>query len=219
MNKESSHRSHELKKLGWIQEDLSRYEELWEYSQRWGLINLERDDRQFLKRAEKLIPKIQPKKNSIKKSIQEKSYYLYLNYYLEKIKNFDKSNLNKDNLGVWQILLEVELRLLEKHKPVMGLPDTLKAKKLSNVRKSLVEKSLKEFEAKKNNKFFDFNEVINSQDQNINKSWKSLIENDPSSSEYYPSIKKDKVDHFTSIAIEEIESFMQSNYPSLKDDL
>ena len=50
MNKELSHRSHELKSLGWNQEDLSRYEDLWDYSQRWGLINLEREDRQFLKK-------------------------------------------------------------------------------------------------------------------------------------------------------------------------
>jgi len=56
LKKELSHRSHELKALGWNQEDLSRYEDLWEYSQRWGLINLEREDRQFLKKAEKLLP-------------------------------------------------------------------------------------------------------------------------------------------------------------------
>ena len=72
MNKESSHRSHELKAIGWNLEDITRYEELWEYSQRWGLINLEREDRQFLKKAEKLIPKLQPKKTSTKKTIKEK---------------------------------------------------------------------------------------------------------------------------------------------------
>lgn len=37
-----------------------------------GLINLEREDRQFLKKAEKLLPKIQNKKISIKKTIEEK---------------------------------------------------------------------------------------------------------------------------------------------------
>ena len=78
MNKELSHRSHELKALGWNQEDLSKYEDLWDYSQRWGLINLEREDRQFLKKAEKLLPKIQNKKASVKKSIEEKSYYCLL---------------------------------------------------------------------------------------------------------------------------------------------
>ena len=42
LKKELTHRSHELKALGWNQEDLTRYEDLWDYSQRWGLINLER---------------------------------------------------------------------------------------------------------------------------------------------------------------------------------
>ena len=219
MNKETSHRSYELKHLGWSQEDLSRYEELWEYSQRWGLINLERDDRQFLKKAEKLIPKLQPKKNSIKKSIEEKSYYLYLIFYLEKIKIFDKSNLSKDDFSVWKILLEIELSLLEKHKPVMGLPDTLKAKQLFKTRKHLLEKSLKEFDAKNSNKNFDFDESINSQNKKINKSWKSILENDPSTADYYPFLKKDKLDKFTIYAVKEIESFMKTNYPSLKENL
>jgi len=58
LKKELSHRSHELKALGWNQEDLTRYEDLWEYSKRWGLINLEREDRQFLKKAEKLLGNI-----------------------------------------------------------------------------------------------------------------------------------------------------------------
>jgi hypothetical protein len=71
LKKELSHRSHELKALGWNQEDLTRYEDLWDYSQRWGLINLEREDRQFLKKAEKLLPKIQNKKLSVKKTIEE----------------------------------------------------------------------------------------------------------------------------------------------------
>jgi len=71
LKKELSHRSDELKALGWNQEDLTRYEDLWEYSQRWGLINLDREDRQFLKKAEKLLPKIQIKKISFKKTIEE----------------------------------------------------------------------------------------------------------------------------------------------------
>ena len=86
-----SHRSHELKALGWNQEDLTRYEDLWDYSQRWGLINLEREDRQFLKKAEKLLPKIQNKKISVKKTIEEKSYYLWLNFYLDEINIFCNS--------------------------------------------------------------------------------------------------------------------------------
>ena len=130
MKKELSHRSHELKALGWNQEDLSRYEDLWDYSQRWGLINLEREDRQFLKKAEKLLPKIQNKKISVKKTIEEKSYYLWLKFYLDEINNFSNSNLPKNRHGVWTLLIEEEIKLLKELQPVMGLPDTLKAKNL-----------------------------------------------------------------------------------------
>ena len=138
MNKESSHRSHELKAIGWKIEDITRYEELWEYSQRWGLINLEREDRQFLKKAEKLIPKPQPKKISNKKSIEEKSYYLFLNFYLNKLKIFSNSFVPKDMFSVWEIMIEEELNLLKKYNPVMGLPDTIKAKELYKVRSIII---------------------------------------------------------------------------------
>ena len=127
MKKELSHRSHELKALGWNQEDLTRYEDLWDYSQRLGLINLEREDRQFLKKAEKLLPKIQNKKISVKKNIEEKSYYLWLNFYLDEISIFSDSNLPKNKHGVWTLLIEEEIKLLKELQPVMGLPDTLKA--------------------------------------------------------------------------------------------
>ena len=52
VQKSENNRAGELKELGWSAEDVRRYEELWEYRQRWGAINLERDDRQFLRKAE-----------------------------------------------------------------------------------------------------------------------------------------------------------------------
>ena len=161
MNKELSHRSHELKALGWNQEDLSRYEDLWDYSQRWGLINLEREDRQFLKKAEKLLPKIQNKKASVKKSIEEKSYYLWLNFYLEEIKIFSESNVPKKQVSVWTLLIEEELKLLKELQPVMGLPDTLKAKNLFVNRKQIIEKAFNEYDAQNNNEPFDFINIFN----------------------------------------------------------
>ena len=219
LNKESSHRSHELKPLGWNQEDITRYEELWEYCQRWGLINLEREDRQFLKKAEKLIPKLNPKKHSVKKSIEEKSYYLWLSFYLEEIRSFNKKHLEKDKESVWLILLEEELKLLKEHKPVMGLPDTIKSKNLYKVRKSLLEKALKNFNALKNEDLFDFDKVLLSIKETKNKSWKSLIENDSESGELYPIIEKSFVDDFREDVNKEINAFMIENYPSLKESL
>ena len=219
MNKESSHRSHELKAIGWNQEDITRYEELWEYSQRWGLINLEREDRQFLKKAERLIPKLQNKKASIKKSIEEKSYYLWLNFYLEKIKEFNKLNLKKDKFSVWKILIEEELNLLKIHNPVMGLPDTLKAKELFSVRANLIKISFDKFEAENSQKVFDFDIFKKPSEEVIGKSWKSLIEKDPSQKDLFPILNKNKVEEFRNKVIASIEEFMKVNYPSLKKNL
>ena len=82
MQKGESNRAGELKELGWSAEDVRRYEELWEYRQRWGAINLEREDRQFLRKAEAALPKIVAK-GSEKKRTQDKSHYRWLSFYLE----------------------------------------------------------------------------------------------------------------------------------------
>ena len=219
MNKETSHRSHELKPLGWNQEDITRYEELWDYCQRWGLINLEREDRQFLKKAEKLIPKIQPKKYTIKKSIEEKSYYLWLNFYLKEMISFNKSNVEEEKESIWVIILEEEIKLLEDLKPVMGLPDTLKARNLHKIRKILLDKALKKYNAINNKDLFDFNKVLKILKEKNNKSWKSLIENDNESGKFYPIVERKYVDDFRKDVKKEINEFMVENYPSLKKSL
>ena len=216
MNKESSHRSHELKSLGWNQEDILRYEELWEYCQRWGLINLEREDRQFLKKAEKLLPKLQPKKVSNKKSIKEKSYYLWLNFYLEKINIFRVSILKISTISVWEVLLEEELKLLDKYKPVMGLPDSIKAKELASIRKNLIKLSFDMFEGKNSTKLFDFEIINNPNEQNISKTWKSIIENTPEEMKSFPLIPEKFIENFRIQVKDNIEEFMINNYPSLK---
>ena len=216
MNKETSHRSHELKALGWNLDDISRYEELWEYSKRWGLINLEREDRQFLKKAEKLIPKLQPKKTSVKKSIEEKSYYLWLNFYLNKIKDFSKLNLSNDTVSVWEILLEEEMSILQKFSPVMGLPDTLKAKNLYKIRKELIRESFDKYDASNSKNLFDFNEILNSTEDKISKSWKSIILDDPDEGNNFPFLMNNNNLKFRATVNKKIENFMINNYPSLK---
>ena len=219
MNKELSHRSHELKALGWNQEDLSRYEDLWDYSQRWGLINLEREDRQFLKKAEKLLPKIQNKKASVKKSIEEKSYYLWLNFYLEEIKIFNQSYVPKKEVGVWTLLIEEELKLLKELQPVMGLPDTLKAKNLFVNRKQLIQKAFNEYDAKNNNKPFDFINILNESEKDVSKSWKCIIEKDPEANETFPILDSKNIAALRTEINEDLKLFMKENYPSLKEDL
>ena len=219
MKKELSHRSHELKALGWNQEDLSRYEDLWDYSQRWGLINLEREDRQFLKKAEKLLPKIQNKKISVRKTIEEKSYYLWLNFYLDEINIFSKSNLPKSKCGVWTLLIEEEMKLLKELKPVMGLPDTLKSKNLFKNRKELVNKAFSEYDAENNDNGFDFDEILNKSENNLGKNWKSITEKDPEANKTFPIIDTKQIENFRSEIKKDLNLFMKENYPSLKEDL
>jgi len=216
LNKETSHRSPELKELGWNQEDITRYEELWEYSQRWGLINLEKEDRQFLKKAERVLPKIQSKKISNKKSIHQKSYYLWLNFYFEKIKNFRKSILKTSIESVWEILLEEELKLLDEYKPVMGLPDSIKAKELASIRKQLIKSSFDMFEAKNSEKLFDFEIITNPDEQKISKTWKSIIANTPEEMKNFPIIPEEFIENFKVQVKDNIGQFMVNNYPSLK---
>ncbi len=219
MKKELSHRSHELKALGWNQEDLTRYEDLWDYCQRWGLINLEREDRQFLKKAEKLLPKIQNKKISVKKTIEEKSYYLWLKFYLEEINIFSNFNLPKNKHGVWTLLIEEEIKLLKELKPVMGLPDTLKAKNLFENRKELINKAFSEFDAKKNDKGFNFDDVLNNSEKDVGKNWKSITEKDPEANKTFPIIDCANIEKLRSAIKDDLSLYMKDNYPSLKKDL
>ena len=57
MAKDEASRGEELRELGWTAEEVRQYEELWEYRQRWGAINLEPEDRVLLRRAEAALPR------------------------------------------------------------------------------------------------------------------------------------------------------------------
>ena len=83
MPKETSHRGDELKGLGWSSHDVRRYVELWEYRQRWGAMNLEREDRLFLRKAENALPAILTGRAAARKSIKEKTYYKWLRFHLD----------------------------------------------------------------------------------------------------------------------------------------
>ena len=183
------------------------------------MINLEREDRQFLKKAEKLLPKIQNKKASVKKSIEEKSYYLWLNFYLEEIKIFNESFLQKNKVSVWSLLIEEELKLLKELKPVMGLPDTLKAKNLFEIRKELISKSHSKYEANNIEQVFDFSEIFSKSEKEVSKSWKSITEKDPESNKKFPIIDSKNVEDLRSEINQDLRIFMSENYPSLKEDL
>ncbi len=219
MKKESSHRSHELKALGWNQDEIIRYEELFEYSQRWGLANLEREDRQFLKKAEKILPKKQLKKTSIKKSVEDKSYYKWLRFYLDRVIEFDKATFSSEFISVWQIMLEKEIQILEQLQPVLGLPDIIKAKEISSIRSLLIELAIKNYKAISNDKTFEFSSLLSTSDQNISKSWKSIIERNPDENKRYLLLAKKDEDGFRNDVHEKLEFFMKKEFPSLRENL
>ena len=141
MQTSENHRSGELKELGWSPEDCRKYEELWEYRHRWGAINLEREDRIFLRKAEAALPKIVTGKAE-KKKLQDKSYYRWLAFYRDAMATSDSAaGLGESEVAAWPILLQEELRAIDYYQPVLGLPDTLKAKELIAVREQLASKA------------------------------------------------------------------------------
>jgi hypothetical protein len=133
--KELTHRADELKTLGWSTDEVARYAELWDYRQRWGAMNLEREDRLFLRKAEAALPAIVSGKAAAKKAINEKSYYRWICFHLKAMDAAEAGYaLPQGSRGAWPILLEEERRLLDYYQPVLGLPDTIKAKAFDAIR-------------------------------------------------------------------------------------
>ena len=101
----------------------------------------------------------------------------------------------------------------------MGLPDTLKAKNLFEIRKELINKAFSEFDAKKNDKTFNFDEVLNNSEKDVGKNWKSITEKDPEAYKTFPIIDSENIEKFRSAIKEDLSLYMKDNYPSLKKDL
>ena len=189
MSKETSHRGDELKGLGWSEADVARYVELWEYRQRWGAMNLEREDRLFLRKAEKALPAIVTGRAEA------------------------GMGLGDGERGAWPVLLEAELRLLDHYEPVLGLPDTLKAKALSPVR----EKLTAQVAALGNTKAYDFQApLIALKAEDSSNRWKHLREVD-ASDRTYPLLSADGVAGFRSEAHRDIQEVIRNTFPSLAE--
>ena len=219
MAKELTHRADELKQLGWNQEDLYKYIELWDYRQRWGSINLEREDRQFLRKAESLLPEISKNKVSVKKPLKEKSYYCWIQFFLNEMNDFElNENLEYGMRGVWPIFLEEELRVIDYYEPVLGLPDTIKAKLISPIRENLVKEALESYQKSITTKQFDFLGVLaNAKSNGKNSSWRSLRDGDSEKNQDYQIIEKTRVPEFRKKVNEKLLSFIKENFPSLAE--
>ena len=101
----------------------------------------------------------------------------------------------------------------------MGLPDTLKAKNIFEIRKELINKALREFDAKNNNKSFNFDEALNNSEKDVGKNWKSITEKDPEANKTFPIIDSANIEKLRSAITEDLSTYMKDNYPSLRKDL
>ena len=213
MPKETSHRGDELKGLGWPDLDVARYVELWEYRQRWGAMNLEREDRLFLRKAENALPKILSGRAAAKKPINEKTYYKWLRFHLDAMKAQEaEMALNEGDRGAWPVMLEAELRILDHYEPVLGLPDTLKAKALAPVRETLAS----QVAALGVTKPYDFEAALNKLKETENSRWKHLRVGD-GTDRTYPILSSEAISGFRAEAHRELHAVIRGTFPSLAE--
>ncbi|MFZ9952264.1 MAG: hypothetical protein ACO3FA_08235 [Vulcanococcus sp.] len=213
MQTSEENRAEELKALGWSAEDVRRYEDLWEYRQRWGAINLEREDRAFLRKAEAALPKRASGKGSEKKRTRDKSHYRWLAFYLEAMRSSPaESGLGEGEQGAWPILLEEELRVLDYYEPVLGLPDTLKARELVAFRDQWVARAAERGRGLS----FDFVAPLEALKQQETTSWKPL-RGEGNSDASYPVLSGDDAAAFRAEVRPAIAAEIRRLFPSLKD--
>lgn len=212
MAKDETSRGEELRALGWTAEEVRQYEELWEYRQRWGAINLEPEDRVFLRRAEATLPKrLAHGKGSLKKTLKQKSHYRWLSFYRDAmLASVDSLGLQPEEEAAWVILLEEELRALDHYEPVLGLPDTLKAKDLVPAREAWIEEAAQQGRVLS----FDFEAPLEALKQQESTSWKPLRSE---GARTYPVLAGEAAAAFRTKVGREVAEQIRATFPSLKD--
>tara|TARA_B100002051_G_scaffold224909_1_gene220085 strand:- start:9428 stop:10156 length:729 start_codon:yes stop_codon:yes gene_type:complete len=211
--KETSHRGDELKTLGWSEPEVNRYVELFEYRQRWGAMNLEREDRLFLRKAEHALPAILSGRAAAKKSTNEKSYYRWLRFHLDAMKAAEAGmDLAENEQGAWPIMLEVELRIIDHYEPVLGLPDTIKAKALGPLRELLAAQAA----ALGSTQSYDFQAALIDLKAKESSRWRHLRDGD-GTDRTYPLLSAEAAPGFRDEAHREIHGLIRSSFPSLAD--
>lgn len=216
MAKELTHRADELQALGWSAEDVARYAELWDYRQRWGAMNLEREDRLFLRKAEAALPAIVTGKAAAKKGIREKSYYRWLQFHLDAMTEAEQHFALQDgSRGAWAILLDEELRLLDYYQPVLGLPDTLKAKALDAVRSEMAADAVSLASDGGSLQQYDFKAALDALKAQENNRWRHLLDQD--GSQPYPVLSEATATSFRQQVRTRLGALVRETLPSLAD--
>lgn len=214
--KELTHRADELAGLGWSAEDVNRYAELWEYRQRWGAMNLEREDRLFLRKAEAALPELVTGKAAAKKSTQEKSYYRWLRFHLDAMNAAETSmGLAEGAHGAWPILIEEELRLLDYYQPVLGLPDTIKAKAFDGFREQMSEQAAALSSEQMQVQAYDFQSALTELKEKESSKWRHLREQ--GGEQPYPVLLDSTVDSFRDQVRSQLTPLLRQTLPSLSD--
>jgi len=213
---EEGSRAAELSAVGWPAEDVRRYEELWEYRRRWGAINLEREDRLFLRKAEAALPKLPTGgRGGQRKTLREKSHVRWLVFHLEAIRASGiEDSLAPGEAGAWPIVLEEEVRALEELKPVLGLPDTLRARAFQPERERWIEEAAGLGRMLR----FDFDAALAEAKPKgeADRSWKPLRGEGCSDPTTYPVLPADAVEAFRTRVREQVMELTRS-LPSLQD--
>jgi hypothetical protein len=212
--KDEISRADELTALGWAAEDVRRYAELWEYRQRWGAINLEREDRVFLRKAEAALPKRLTGKAAQKKTLKDKSYVRWLAFHRDAmLADPVEQGLGADEAGAWRVLLEAELQVLEELQPVLGLPDTLKARDLQPLREAWIEEA--KAGAGVRLLSFDFQAPLDTLKQTESTSWKPL-RGETNTDQTYPVLAGETLALFQERMRQELAERIRSSFPSLR---
>ncbi|MFM7315180.1 MAG: hypothetical protein ACKO0M_18800 [Cyanobium sp.] len=213
MVKEEGSRAEELRTLGWLAEEVRTYEELWEYRQRWGAINLEPEERQLLRRAEALLPRRQSGRGPQRKTLREKSHYRWLSHHLDALRSSaTEASLQSGECGAWPILLEEELRALRYWQPVLGLPDTLKARAFLAERERLAAVAAGLGRVVQH----DFSGAMESLPADGSR-WKPLRGDGNASATDYPVLDAAAAEAFRSQVRREVSAFTRATYPSLQE--
>jgi hypothetical protein len=210
--KDEISRADELQALGWAAEDVRRYAELWDYRHRWGAINLEPEDRAFLRKAEAALPKRVTGKAALKKALKDKSHYRWLAFYREAmLASAAEQQLIDGEQGAWPVLLAAELALLDELQPVLGLPDTLKARELVALREELVAQAA----SQGHSVTFDYITPLEERKQQERTNWKPL-RGDASGDTSYPVLSASAVEPFQAEATRVLGDWMRAHLPTLQ---
>jgi len=165
-----------------------------------------------LRKAEGLLPKRVAGKGSAKKAIKDKAYYQWLSFYREAmLAAAAELGLGAGDEAAWAIVIEEEQRALDYYQPVLGLPDTLKAKLLMPLREQWTS------EAGGRTLEFDFIAPLEALKASQTTNWKPLRAEDAANPKAYPVLDAEAAAAFRAKVRQEMVTFIRTTFPSIKD--